>query len=580
MLVLFWAGAPARAQYPVEQRVNTGLQQPGRLLDSNPGRYGTGLNYTRPVSPLVGGNPYASGIVGRGLSLRSYSPISDPTTFRAPLGSADLYTFRRDSVSLFDVSRPLGTGPFAQPYYDPATTVVTSGFLRGLTVPSRSARSSSSSGLRLDLRIPLADTQRGLYTQIVSPAPAPTPPTASSIFGVPTLETPSPPRLALPLVTDQQPPWSGEIKTQTELPEIERDNLGRRIPWSAELSPVPTEPLATPLDVLLQGDSSSRLGLIEPVTESPPWAGGWQGDEFRPGLILPEVGEEVTEVAGEPSDLLETRIVDPSVLPGFDIFTDMRLALELARDPSAEWFQEMQVAARSEPDLVREAQEQALQDAEQFVQRMMDAPLRTFTGGGSSEFNNQMLKAESLMDIGHFQEAADRYDRAHRLDPYNPLPLLGKGHAYLAMGAYNSAADALIRGLERFPEAARFSIDLKVLMGGGENIDIRRADLMRRLRQRETPEMLFLLGYLEYHTGDRERGLANLEKAAHAPRANMIIARYPALLRGQGIPPLPKFSDERQTEPDTPLPPRAPRVPTDEPDTAPEETLILPPPVK
>jgi hypothetical protein len=318
----------------------------------------------------------------------------------------------------------------------------------------------------------------------------------------------------------------------------------------------------SPLDTLLSGEAAQRTGLVTAEELAERSIGGWRDGQYRPGVMLSEVSSRLP-VAQEPGGIgVPPRLMDRGVLPGADVFTDMRLALELNRDPGAAWFEEMQAIARSEPDPERELTEDVKQDAGEFLSRMFDVPMRSFAGPGASELNNQMLKAESLMDIGHFQEAADRYDRAHQLDPANPLPLIGKGHALLAMGAYSSAAESLVRGLERYPDIARFTLDLTRLMGGGENIDIRRADLMQRLQQNETPDLLFLLGYLEYHTGDRARGLEHLEQAARHPRAARGMAVYPSLLRGEGTVPAPSLDDGAAPRP-APAPP--------------SETLILPP---
>ena len=123
-IVLACSATPLPAQYPV--------QQDGRLFDANTqlgaGRYNT---YTRrPLSPLLRGNLSASGNVGRGFSLRSFSPIGSPTAFRGVLGSSALSAFRRDSVSVADAASPFGQ-MIGRPYYDPAGTVATTGFLRG-----------------------------------------------------------------------------------------------------------------------------------------------------------------------------------------------------------------------------------------------------------------------------------------------------------------------------------------------------------------------------------------------------------------------------------------------------------------
>ena len=575
MLLSAGAETPVLAQYAVDQRVNPAGQPTGRLFDVNPGLRGGAFNYTRPVSPLMSGNLSASGLLGQGFSLHIPSAIPSATSFRAPLGSAALSDFRRDSVSVTDAPMWSGPGLFARPYYDPSTTVVSPGFLQGLTVSSTSRGLSSGP---LDLRIPMRQSEKALYTELAGAAAGgelSAPGTTSSIFGTPT------PRLAIPLVTSPELPWR---RTQQGLPETEpgRPREGEEIGGMFG----PTERLATPAERLLGGARSEQGGLLAPTFEPPPWTAGWRDGEYRPGLIIATPGAEQETRVATPEPLAPT---DPSMLPGYDVFTDMRLALALRTEPGAAWFKEMQDAARSVPELAPKPEEDAAKNADAFMDSMLNTPLRTLSGHGASALNDQLLKAESLMAIGHYYEAADRYDMAHALDPMNPLPLIGKGHALLAAGEYRSAASALIGGLTSFPEVARFTFDLKSLMGSGEQIDIRRADIRRRLAQQENAELRFLLGYLEYHTGDRERGMANLEQAAQQDRTGSVIARYPAMLRGEGPMPLPQLSDapapmkplRGESIPESPAEP-APQTPAPPPPPATdplEEELIIPPPV-
>jgi hypothetical protein len=267
----------------------------------------------------------------------------------------------------------------------------------------------------------------------------------------------------------------------------------------------------------------------------PAWAGSLQAGEVRPGLLVPEIPEPA-EAAPETAGLAQpgVAITDPSILPRYDVFNDIRMALALEEQPHAPWFEKLMGAAERRPDLKNEPVETSPDEAEQYLTSLLNNPLSSFVGRGATSVNDELLKAESLMDIGHYYEAAERYEKAHVLDPANPLPLIGKGHALLAAGDYRSAAGTLLRGLERFPDLAHVPLDLTDLLGGGEIVDIRRADLMDRLAQRERPELRFLLGYLEYHTGSRESGLENLRKAAQDPEATYFITRYPALLTGSG----------------------------------------------
>jgi len=572
--VLFWAQRGAigvQAQYPVDQRVNLQLYRDTRPFDANPALRGGLFNIARPVSPLTSGNPFATGNVRGGLSLRSFSPITDPSTFRAPLGSAYLYTFRRDSVSVGDASAPLGFAGFGQVYYDRSRTAVSPELLQGRNLPLTGTFTRSDRDI-LDLRMDLSERTRSTYVQSLATPVRQGQGIRSSLFG---LE--APPRLALPQVSESMTPWqharAAELSAGTDRRlEADRD-------WRAALgTPLPEGQALTPLDELLRRTAGGTAGLSTPGPEVPPWAAAWRDGQFRPGLIPPPAAsDEEAKGAGGPPKL---HVVDPTLLPGYEVFTDMRLALALRRDPKADWFKEMQQAARQRPDLAP-SEEELARSATEFLDRMLNTPLETFAGQGPSAFNDQMLKAESLMEIGHYYEAADRYATASAMDPTNPLPLLGRGHALLAAGDYRSAAHALLQGLERFPEIARFALDLRALMGGGEQIDIRRADLLARLRERDSAELRFLLGYLEYHTGDRQRGLENLERAARLDRGASVISRYPAMLRGEGVLPPPKLLPADSLAPGAATPPLAPASEPAQPAIPPgerPESVVLPPP--
>ncbi len=458
-------------------------------------------------------------------------------------------------------SSPLGLGGMSLPYYDVSTTVPTVGFLQGFAGPT--APTGLSSGppdrrlqTRLDLRISPQVEDRpmaipGLGQQWTGPSGTPTtmvPPwsaasdlkkllpemlaTSSSLFGT---EGP----LQFP-VTGDQPPWWSRLREQPKDVAQARP-LNPRLDTRQDFRLLkPEEVLATPLNQVLRPELYSPVGIGGPGGEVVTYAG-------KPGLILPPREEG-------PRGLLLPRppVLDASVLPGYDVLTDMKLALALESEPNAVWFNELRQAVREHPELLEQAEEIARLNAQEFVVRTLQTPLRTMTGQGPSAVNDQMLKAESLMDIGHYAEAVDRYEAARVLDPTNPLPLLGKGLALLAQGNYQSAAQTLIQGIalaDRTPGLAGAllrRLDLSDLMGSGEIIDIRRADLMRQLELRETPELRFLLGFLEYHSGDRQRGLENLKRAAADPHADALIGRYPDLLEGARLPLSPPPESSRE----------------------------------
>ncbi|MBU0638732.1 MAG: hypothetical protein KKB50_07700 [Planctomycetes bacterium] len=543
LAIMLAAGlATARAQYPVSQD--------GRLFDANPQVGGQAYNYARPFSPMAGGNAIASGNVRRGLSIRSFSPIGSPDAFRASLGSTWLSDFRRDSVSVADSGLPYG-GLMAQPYYDLSRTAPTARLLSGQfqrqgsifgpfsqqALTNRGAFGGYGTDEPMDHRL---DPGAALRGDIDALAGRRIGEMSSGIFGpTPTLW---PQRSEL--MPDQRMPiprLPGVLDEQNALLN-ESPELPRSLDEQAESA-------LTPLGRLLRGAEAGQLLDAEEVgvfpdqmpVEQPGAEGGW------PGWHDPAAATNVPR--GQRDSLPPLR--DPSVLPGYDVFNDMQMALTLARDPQADWFAEMQTTIRAEPERYPELQESAAMASEEFLAQVMEAPIQTFVGRGASALNDQMLRAEALLDTGHYSDAARRYAVAQLLDPMNPLPAIGLGHARLAAGDYLSAAVHLVRGLERFPELARFRVDLAALMGGGEIVDIRRAGIMAALKRVEDPRLRFLLGYLELHSGMRESGLKHVDQAAEEAEPGSFIARYPALMRGEGAPPVPKLPtpDDKPLEP-------------------------------
>lgn len=547
-LCLAGAVSGARAQYRT--------QQDGRLFDRNPQIGAGGYNYARPVSPLIGGNALTSGIMGRGLSLRIASPVGDPMTFHGSLGSASLSAFRRDSVSVADVSSPY-RGLLGRPYYDPSQTVYNAGFLSGqfqapvigpLPMPGGGASSPAGVGGPLDLRL---DTRLSTGTNaFAAPSPAlaagivgltagASPELYSTIFG-PTalkLDLPELPRVADEKLTDPRrlPAQEYRLLNDRELIDNQRveDLPGTRpmlgtpeeLARSEELSRLPLEPGADPFAPGPVEDAPFVIGPL-PV---------------EPGLTEGEAGRMAS---AQPSRSVHMpRIRDASVLPGHDVFTDMQLTQALVSDPDRTWYTDMQQAIREDPVAAGLLQEYAEMQSQEFVSRMTEAPLQSFRGRGDSALNDELLRAESLLEFGQYYEAVRRYEAAQRIDPLNPLPHIGKGNALLAAGEYLSAAVALVQGFERYPELSQFEFDLGALMGGGEIIDIRRADIMRRLASHDDPRLRFLLGYLEYYCGDQKSGMENLERAAELDRGGSIISRFPTMLRGEGHLPPPKLPE-------------------------------------
>ncbi|MBN2445740.1 MAG: tetratricopeptide repeat protein, partial [Phycisphaerae bacterium] len=410
-------------------------------------------------------------------------------------------------------------------YRDPSSTVPTAGLLRGQTLPygdsllgTTTIRSATIGDISpIDARI---DTR----TDVMSPAQLGTlsSPVTSSVFGIASAlssTTNTMDGLAMP-----RSGLTGLPSTVTGRPGMATDDEMQ------ERAPLSPATLGTPVDLLIGNQPLAtyldrRQGM-----------GRESGSEEQMGGMRSVLSRreprtsEPTDDDTEPTTPALARAIDPSVLPGYDVFGDMRMALALERDPGASWFKDAQNVLRARPELQDQLATIEDREAGDYAAQMLDQPLGSFVGKGQSALNDEMLKAEALMDIGHYFEAAGRYEIAERLDPGNPLPRLGHGHALLAAGEYSTAAVLIEQALSLFPDAARFHINLSDLMGGAEIVDVRRADLMKRLEANEDARLRFLLGYLEYHSGDHGRGLENLKKAAENASPTSIIARYPGLL--------------------------------------------------
>jgi hypothetical protein len=565
--------APAAAQTPV--------QQDGRLLDANPALGGDRFNTARPMAPLLSGNPYANGNVRYGLALQSFSPISDPTAFRSALGTGALSTFLRDSVSTADYPRDV-YGGFRQPYFDASQTAPTAAFLQGLgnyrqPLVGANADQATTSGAGslgmgpLNTRLapqPLSlPPGQPLRNQIVGLTPGWADGRASSIFGTPT-GLPSPAQL----YQQQWPQANAGLTPREQGREADRqmqvEQRGNQLPWSA--------PLATPLDTLIRGNSLALLEQPDRFT----LPGAPTQPPAQPGAAAPRPLISNQPRAGlNPLPGVEPIPAprDASMLPGNDVFTDMQLALTLQQNPGADWYKDMQETVREHPALADPSRNIGSLGSTEFTNLVTRTPIRTFVGKADSAFNDQMLKAERLLQIGQYYDAEAGYEHAAALDSTNPLPLIGRAHAALGAGDYHSAALFLARGLERFPEFVHFNIDLQALMGGGEVTDIRRADIMRLLAGNEDARLRFLLGYIEYNTGNRQSGLTNLEKAAAETEPTSFIARFPAFLRNAGLQDAqPPGNLERPAPVVAPRnEPAAPAQPLEE-----DQPLKIPPPVR
>jgi hypothetical protein len=554
----------------------------GRLGDASL-RIGSG-GYNLPLRGPVPnyGNQIMEGNITRGRQFRGFSPISSTTDFGSNLPSSSLDNFRRDSVGVDDI-RAGYSSYTARPWYSPTQTVPTAGSLSigfrpsglpplpqsyvnlppdQLGSPFGGPRSMSSQVLiapRSDLprMVPENQTDVSYYgdrTTAIS---------RSALFGI----APDPSKGNIPLRVEPNLPYgpSGLRMSETRIltgiagpgEQIQRPGENREL-----------ETLAPP------GSALDRL--VNPSGYQAGTTGGQQGYQAGGPGILPEIpdqrpkpfGTEATSQPwqryaaqgypgvgqqGAPAGPLERtaqgRFGQPGLLPfeQGDVYRKLYRAASLTEQyPSitgaetgakGEKTQEKAAAAPVRGEAAKVLQEPAaprpplLEQQREQMQKVLTEPIVTFVGTDKTLANKSFAEAEKRLAAGQYYEAVNSYDVARTADPENALIWIGRGNALLGAGDYLSAYASLEEGFSRFPQIARFSVDLRKFLSYKDVIDVRRADLERRLEEGENFKLRFLLGYIEYYSGLAKFGLANLEKAAKGAPTTSIISKLPAMLQ-------------------------------------------------
>jgi len=130
-----------------------------------------------------------------------------------------------------------------------------------------------------------------------------------------------------------------------------------------------------------------------------------------------------------------------------------------------------------------------------------------------SKFNQHMRQAEKHLKSGRYYRAASCFSLASVYQSGNPLALAGRGHALFAAGEYVSSALFLSRALAISPEYLQARVDLVAILGDGNKLDGRIADIEQWLARSGSSQLQFLLGYVYYRTGQLLRAKHAIDAA-------------------------------------------------------------------
>jgi len=118
-----------------------------------------------------------------------------------------------------------------------------------------------------------------------------------------------------------------------------------------------------------------------------------------------------------------------------------------------------------------------------------------------SRFNQHMRDAEEHLKAGRYYRAASSFSLASVYQADNPMALAGRGHALFAAGEYVSSALFLSRALAISPEYLQIRVDFVPMLGDGNKLAGRIADIEQWLARSGSSQLQFLLGYVYYRTG-------------------------------------------------------------------------------
>ena len=536
----------------------------GHALDANTRVGGGGVNTPAQYGSFNTAGLYVTGNVTAGRSFQGYSPIRDASSMFLALPTARSDSFRRDSTGLGNVI--VGRSPgMATPYFAPSTTVTNAGVIgAGLNMPGASvprntflipnaSRIDNAARVPLDLTVgarppDTAVPNSSLYTsenmsllrqlggydrlRLTSQTAALQ---QSPVFGQSVSRTHS----LLPTEGHTGPTLHDPYALPTGLalrPGADPYQRQTRLQDGSPLTPGSEEMLAASRDRLSPTAIAPRL-FEQQLTERPrdpltgrplPATPSYLADGTRAedGLSAHDTVSRLASAMARPTGAAE----EQPVFGAFPASTDAHPLLELSA--AVTWLTEVEADAELRDEVLAvPALNEQYERALALVQGASARSLDTLTGGMPSRVGEHIARAEQAIHEGDYYRASSIYDLAASADPDNSLVRLGHAHSLIAAGEYLTAVVELTRAIDRYAAFGYLNLDLNRLIPDPDMLDIRRADLERRLDMREDHRLRFLLGYIEYYSGLKKFGLPNLRKAAEAAPPGSVIAQVPGMLQ-------------------------------------------------
>ena len=507
------------------------------------------------------GNLVITGNVGGGSYFRGPVPYRSTTSFAAPLGSAYLDSFLRDSASSDDFDRYIG-GYGVQPYYSLTGTVTT-------TTPGRSGVFAPST-TRIAERAPDTFGVENVPKKGISPEQS------TSISGMrllPTSLSPQQIKLGSEEITTADKNIRGERLTseqyKEQMEQLRRDlerikakteELRQRLGEKDESLQISTkvEPgESVRLQLEKSGVAEAQMPapqkqtketlLLEPTgpvqeeeqLDTVPSAGKervWSPETYErikkhlDNLQTTQAKEKtsgVTEKGSEPTYSVSDRDVKATLTKStFGGSATLERYKESAageeqpsqENPSLEVFLEGQSGAEDvnsmpgtmelEETSGKSKKTSAPEEAAKLSSAQLSSEARRIMGPhkdiksfSEARFNQYMQAAQTYLKQGKYYRAADSYALASIYKKDDAGAYAGRGHALFAAGEYMSSALFISRAIELSAAYAQGKNDLVTLLGDRDKLEGRIADVKEWLKRSDAGELQFLLGYVYYQIG-------------------------------------------------------------------------------
>jgi hypothetical protein len=175
----------------------------------------------------------------------------------------------------------------------------------------------------------------------------------------------------------------------------------------------------------------------------------------------------------------------------------------------------------------------------------------------SPQPSDLLAQGEKLLLDGQYAQAAEHFSRAISQDPHDPRARGFLAFSQFAMGDFQSAALTAHDVMKMAPDLATTPLDIHELLGDSQTIE-KQLLALNKIAELQPPssQMRYLLGFMQFFSGDPVRGVSTLLDYMDANPEDWTIRPFVSIARNS-INPEPRPTEPRSIEPPPTEPPPA-----------------------